>query len=81
MKQAATALNEIANVLHGAADGEWRGEAAVAFRDLLDDDLRPKIDRARDAFDDGHRHISSWSTDLSDYQRRARQLEADAAAA
>jgi hypothetical protein len=82
------AMNEISNVLHGAADGEWRGKAARRFRDLLDDDVRPKIDKAVDAFDGAYHALSTWSTSLDSYQTRAAgyerlaaeaQAEADAA--
>lgn len=81
MANVTSALNEIASVLHGAADGEWRGRAAVAFRDLLDDELRPKIDQARDGFGEAHRGLSSWSTAMAGFQGRARSLERSAAAA
>lgn len=69
------AMNEISNVLHGADDGEWRGKAARAFRDLLDDDVRPKIDKAVDAFDGAYHAILTWSTDLDGFQSRAAMYE------
>ena len=75
------AMNEIANVLHGADDGEWRGDAARAFRDLLDDDVRPKIDKSVSAFDGAYHSISTWSTSLDGFQSRARSYERLAAAA
>lgn len=75
------AMNEIANVLHGADDGEWRGAAARAFRDLLDDDVRPKIDKSVSAFDGAYHAVSTWSTSLNGYQDRARTYERLAAAA
>lgn len=76
-----TALQEIKSVLHGADAGEWRGEAAYRFRDLLDDDLRPKIDQATEAFDGAWRHLSTWSRELEGYQSSADRLEDLAAAA
>ncbi|PJJ53580.1 hypothetical protein CLV56_3070 [Mumia flava] len=81
LKNVSGALDEVANVLHGSADGRWRGKAAEAFRDLLDDELRPKVDDAHQAFGDAHRHLGSWATSLESYQRRAERLESDAAAA
>lgn len=78
LRRTSDALGEIRSVLHGAADGEWRGEAAIAFRDLLDDELRPKIDVTESAFSQAYRHIDTWATDLADFQRRARQLEEQA---
>lgn len=81
LSNVSVAMNEISNVLHGAADGDWRGDAAMAFRDLLDDDLRPKVDKACSAFGDAHRCMSSWSASLEHFQSRARTLERDAAGA
>ena len=75
------AMNEIANVLHGADDGEWRGKAARSFRDLLDDDVRPKIDKAVDAFDHARGALTTWSTSLDGYQERAANYERWAAQA
>jgi len=81
LRTAATALSEMSDVLHGAADGEWRGAAARAFRDLLDNDLRPRVDRAHQSFEDARRHIGTWRWDLSGFQSRACSLETLAAAA
>lgn len=69
------AMNEISNVLHGADDGEWRGDASRAFRDLLDDDVRPKVDKAVGAFDLAYHALSTWSTSLDGYQTRAANYE------
>lgn len=70
-----TALHEISSVLHGVDAGDWKGQAAYAFRDLMDDDLRPKIDKALDAFDGAYRHLSGWADSLGVYQGRADRLE------
>ncbi len=75
LRTTAHALTEIRSVLHGADDGEWRGHAAIAFRDLLADDLRPKIDAAELAFGDAFRALDTWADDLATYQHRARLLE------
>jgi hypothetical protein len=75
------AMNEISNVLEGADDGEWRGEAARGFRNLLDDDVRPKVTQAADAFAIAHRAVSDWGVSLGGFQSRARGLEAQAALA
>lgn len=71
-------LDEIRNVLVGAADGDWEGKAARAFRDLMDDELTPKIVDAYDSFSGAQTQISTWSGDLWDFQSRARSLEAEA---
>ncbi|GAA1476375.1 hypothetical protein GCM10009623_08210 [Nocardioides aestuarii] len=75
------AMNEICNVLQGADDGEWRGDAARGFRNLLDDDVRPKVSQAADAFEIAHRAVSDWAVALGGFQSRARGLELQAAAA
>lgn len=81
LERVATAMNEIRSVLHGADDGEWRGDAAVAFRDLLDDDLRPKIDKAEEAFRTASAALGTWETSLTGFQSRSRSYEQLAAAA
>ncbi|MET7406711.1 hypothetical protein [Streptomyces parvulus] len=48
----AVALGEIKKVLDGAANGYWRGKAAIVFRKLLDDEFRPKVVDAYDSFDE-----------------------------
>lgn len=75
--RAARALEEIAAVLSGAADGEWRGQAAIAFRDLLSDDFRPKVDAAARSFDGAHRALDDWLQTMRSSQSRARLLESD----
>ncbi|MET0450106.1 MAG: putative T7SS-secreted protein [Aeromicrobium sp.] len=75
------AMNEIANVLRGADDGEWRGEAAVRFREMMDDDLRPKIDDAVSAFETAYGALDSWSSTVDLNQASARYYERMAAAA
>lgn len=75
------AMNEISNVLRGADEGEWRGQAAIAFRDLMDDDVRPKIEQAVSAFDGAYHAISTWSTKLDSFQTRAGNYEKWAAEA
>lgn len=81
LKNVHDAMTEIADVLHGVDDGDWRGDAAIAFRDLLDDDVRPKVDKTVTAFDGAHHAISTWSNALSGYQERARYYEQKAAEA
>ena len=73
-----TAMNEICNVLEGADEGEWRGQAAIGFRDLLDDDVRPKVRSAGTAFSTAYRAVHDWSWSLSGFQSRARALESQA---
>jgi hypothetical protein len=79
IRHTADALGEIRRVLRGAADGDWRGKAAIAFRELLDDDFRPKIEEAYDSFDEAKRAIQGWSDYMEEKQKKARSLEREAA--
>jgi hypothetical protein len=79
--KALEAMNEVATVLRGADEGEWRGEAAVRFREMLDDDLRPRIDDAVTAFDTAYRALESWSSTVDLNRASARYYERMAAAA
>lgn len=81
IRHTADALGEIKRVLKGAADGDWRGKAAIAFRELLDDDFRPKVEDAYDSFDKAKRVIQGWSDYMEDKQKKARSLEREAAEA
>lgn len=73
--ETARALEEMSALLGGAADGEWRGEAAIAFRDVLSDDLRPKVETAGRSFEAAWRALDDWLDTMRTSQRRARYLE------
>ncbi|MFC8131270.1 putative T7SS-secreted protein [Streptomyces sp. NPDC057302] len=81
IREAATALGEIRRVLRGADDGDWRGKAAIAFRELLDDEFRPKVEDAFDSFDGAKGVIQGWADYMKDKQKVARGLEREAAEA
>ncbi|WP_367042419.1 putative T7SS-secreted protein [Streptomyces sp. Je 1-332] len=81
IRETCGALGEIKRVLRAADDGEWRGKAAVAFRELLDDDFRPKIEDAFDSFDGAKDVARSWADYMRDKQKVARSLEREAAEA
>jgi hypothetical protein len=74
-------LEEVCAVLTGADAGEWVGLTAIAFRDVLDGELRPKVEEAHQSFSDAARALSDWVVRMRDDQRTAETLEADAAAA
>ncbi|MGY2082760.1 hypothetical protein [Blastococcus sp. SYSU DS0539] len=78
---AARVLERISAVLTGAADGEWRGSAAVAFRDLMSGEFRPRVETAARSFDEASRALHDWLDTMHAGQRRARALEAEHAAA
>lgn len=77
----ARALEEISALLSGAADGAWRGQAAIAFRDLLSDEFRPKVTTAARSFGTAHRALDGWLDTMGSSQSRARSLEAQHAEA
>ncbi|MFF4250902.1 hypothetical protein ACFY1L_06830 [Streptomyces sp. NPDC001663] len=79
IRATADALGEIKQVLQGAAKGDWRGKTAIAFRELLDDDFRPKIEDAHDSFDKAKKVIQGWSGYMEEQQKKARGLEREAA--
>ncbi|MEU6678218.1 putative T7SS-secreted protein [Streptomyces sp. NPDC046925] len=79
LRETTGALGEIKRVLRASDDGAWRGKAAVAFRELLDDDFRPKIDEAFDSFDSAKNVARSWADYMRDKQKVARRLEREAA--
>lgn len=81
IREAATALGEIKRVLRGADGGDWRGKAAIAFRELLDDEFRPKVEDAFDSFDGAKGVIQGWADYMKEKQRIARGLEREAAEA
>jgi hypothetical protein len=81
IRHAADALGEIRRVLRGADKGEWRGRTAIAFRELLDEDFRPKIEDAYDSFDSAKKVIRGWADYMWDHQKTARDLEKEAAEA
>lgn len=61
--------------------GSWEGEAALAFRQTLDDSFRPQLRDVHDAFAGSRDALSTWESRLTDFQSRARQLEEEARAA
>ena len=81
IRSAATALGEIKSVLRGADKGEWRGKTAIAFRELLDEDFRPKVEDAYDSFDGAKGVIQGWAEYMQGKQKTALDLEKEAAEA
>ncbi|WP_062209215.1 hypothetical protein [Streptomyces sp. NBRC 109706] len=77
----AEVLGEVNAVLSGSDEGEWRGRTAREFRRMLRDDFRPKVEEAYQSFSGAHRAMIDWLVDMGDFQRRADNLERDAAAA
>lgn len=67
--------------LMDSGDGSWEGAAATAFRATLDGAFRPQLADVHDAFVISRDALSTWASELSGFQARARRLaeEADAA--
>jgi len=81
VRGAAKALEEVDHVLRGAADGDWRGEAARAFRDMLDHDFRPKLETAQRSFGEAATALEDWVSLMATRQSAAAGLEREAATA
>jgi hypothetical protein len=81
VRGAAKALEDVDHVLRGAADGEWRGEAARAFRELLAHDFRPKLETAQRSFSEAATALEGWVTLMGTQQKAAASLEHEAATA
>lgn len=71
-------LLEVKDVLSGTGDQEWQGRTAVAFRDSVDGELRPRVEDAWSSFDVATRAFDNWVDSLWDYRRRADDLEIEA---
>lgn len=67
-------------MLNGDDDAAWTGEAAVAFRSAMSEDFRPHLVDTGSALRTSRDALSAWTTQLSGYQARARDLEEQAAA-
>ncbi|MEU6480720.1 putative T7SS-secreted protein [Streptomyces sp. NPDC047017] len=77
--ETAKALDEICQVLHGTGAGDWKGEAAEAFRKKFDNDFRPRMDDARDSFSDAAGPLKDWASYMERKQKAAARLEVQAA--
>ncbi|CAL9450993.1 putative T7SS-secreted protein [Streptomyces sp. enrichment culture] len=76
----AEALQDTHDVVTGLLDGShWKGDAAVAFREQLDDGPLPlNLKNAAHSLRKAARQLSRWEGELDDFRRRAKQLEDDA---
>ncbi|MET0930390.1 MAG: hypothetical protein ABWX74_12785 [Aeromicrobium sp.] len=74
-------LEDVAEALTQTRVERWRGALATAFEELLGLEVRPVIERAGIGLDDSGRHLDDWSEKLKGLQRRARDIELEAAAA
>lgn len=75
MTTAATSLANVLTVLEASAEGEWKGETAIAFRAMMRDDFTPKVQTAKTSFSGAGTALDSWATSLSGFRTRADELD------
>ncbi|ELP69976.1 putative T7SS-secreted protein [Streptomyces turgidiscabies] len=76
----AKVLEETHGLVTKLMDGSyWKGDAAVAFREQLDDGPLPlNLKNAAHSIRKAARQLDGWEGELEEFQRRARKLEQDA---
>lgn len=67
--------------MDGSDDAAWIGQSATAFRAALSEDFRPHLSDTGEALRTSRTALSTWTTQLADYQRRAAALAEEAATA
>ncbi|MFJ3711262.1 hypothetical protein [Streptomyces sp. NPDC090053] len=73
-----TAQTELSKI--ATSDGIWVGKSAKAFSDSVSQ-IPPYLKKALGSLDSAQRALSSWETQLTAFQSRARKLEQEAAEA
>ncbi|MFE8960703.1 hypothetical protein [Streptomyces iakyrus] len=76
----AKVLDETHELVTNFMDGSyWQGDAAVAFREQLEDGPLPlNLKNAAHSVRKAARQVDRWEGELDDFQRRAKKLEQDA---
>lgn len=76
----AKVLDETHELVTKLMDGSyWKGDAAVAFREQLEDGPLPlNLKNAAHSVRKAARQLDRWEGELEDFQRRAKKLEQDA---
>lgn len=76
----AKVLEEAHGLVTKLMDGSyWRGDAAVAFREQLEDGPLPlNLKNAAHSVRKAARQLDRWEGELDDFQRRAKKLEREA---
>ncbi|MEU3334036.1 putative T7SS-secreted protein [Streptomyces sp. NPDC006668] len=80
LSNCAKVLEETHGLVTKLMDGSyWKGDAAVAFREQLEDGPLPlNLKNAANSIRKAARHLSSWEGELEEFQRRAGKLEQEA---
>jgi len=79
LSSGADGVDDALTVLDGADETTWSGLAADAFRANQSEEFRPRLVDSGRALRSSHTTLSTWVSELTEFQRRARVLE-DAAA-
>ncbi|WP_055567416.1 hypothetical protein [Streptomyces atriruber] len=76
----AKVLDDTHEVVTKLMDGSyWEGDAAVAFREQLEDGRLPKdLRNAMNSLSKAARQLNRWHGELEDFQTRAKRLDAEA---
>ena len=72
------ALEQVKNVVSGTGDQHWEGQTAEAFRGLMAEDLKPRIEAAWSSLTPPRGRVDRWVVDLGSFQSRADALEIEA---
>lgn len=81
LSSGADGVDDALTVLDGADETTWSGLAADAFRANQSEEFRPRLVDSGRALRSSHTTLSTWVSELAEFQRRARVLEDDAAEA
>ncbi len=81
LSSGADGVDDALTVLDGADETTWSGLAADAFRANQSEEFRPRLVDSGRALRSSHTTLSTWVSELTEFQRRARVLEDDAAEA
>ncbi|AEG42918.1 hypothetical protein [Isoptericola variabilis] len=68
-------LERVKFLLGSVDEGEWVGEAAIAFRSMLHDDFEPKVTEAEEAFRVAAGALDTWAGDLHTFRDEADRLD------
>ncbi|MEU1145369.1 WXG100 family type VII secretion target [Streptomyces sp. NPDC005863] len=66
-----TAVRDLERIERGA----WKGKAAVAFTEYIEEDVTPLIRKSHESFDKASRALHRWARELHEFQEEANRLE------
>lgn len=77
--RSAATLARAVQTLASAGPGDWRGQAAQAFRGHLDQEVLPLARKASESVGQAAQALRAWAATLSELQQEARALDQQAA--